>query len=256
MKKSDRSDNWLKHLNNTYSSGDITFQSDYPPGFLSALNAFRWFEERGLFKRLEGFDIVLTDTIQGEKGPVKIYQFGNHGIYQYSGIIHVENNNFISKIEFDNIHFFSEPLKDWSQAKGLITFFSDKEGDRLESIKINHKTEHFVHTIYFKTGREIFHHKKLGDSLIFRLMEHKRRPLVYYDGDWDNPFDFEGLDLEEVYSDLGEIDVLNNQFERNAGAPFIKEVKDLEGKYLEIRKSEETYSYVEEKIEEFSTVFN
>ena len=256
MKKSNRSNEWLKQLKNKYANGDISNQSDFPPGFLSALNAFRWFEEHGLFKHLEGFESVSTDTVQGGNGPTIIYHFSNHENYKYSGKIHVESDNFISKIEFDSIRFFSPPLNNWNQAKGLITFYNDKKGDRLESIKINHETEKFVHSVYFKTGREIFHHKKLDDSLVFRLMEHKRRPMVYYNQDWNNPFDFEGLDLEEVYSDLGEIDVLNNQFERNAGAPFIKEIKDLEGKYLEIRKSEETYSFVEDKIEEFSTIFD
>jgi len=257
MKKSDRSEFWLKHLDNVYKSGEKSFQSDYPPGILSALNAFRWFEERVLFQRLEGFETVLKDTVRENDTPVYIYQFGNHLSHQYSGKIHIEIDNFfISKIEFDSIEFFSSPYSDWKQAKGIITFTNDNEGDRLSSIKINLETEHFIHNIYFKSGQEIVQHDRLSDSQIFRLMEHKRRPMVYYDEDPVSPFNFEGLDTEQILSDLGGIDVLKDQFKRNSGAPFIKEEKDMEGNILVISRSGETYSYVEQKIEEFSMIFN
>jgi len=257
MKKSDRSQNWLKYMKNTYSGGDISFQSDYPPGFSSARNAFRWFEERGLQNKLDGFEITLTDTLQSEKGPVKIYSFGNHEMFQYTGTIHVESDrNFITKITFDKIRFYSDPLREWTQASGKITFYGDEGGDRLRSIFINHKTDKFDLNIYLKVGETFFRQERIDDSRAFQLMKHKRRPFVYfYEKAWDNPFKFENIDRDQVFADLGGLKDLNKQFRHNAGKPFIEEVKDFRGETLTISDSQNVYSFVEKKMEEFSEMF-
>jgi len=73
---------------------------------------------------------------------------------------------------------------------------------------------------------------------------------------WNNPFEFNTFDREEIFADMGELDRLNLQFEQNDNGPFIDEVIDSRGKLVSTRQSKKTYALVKKRMEAFSELFN
>lgn len=222
--KSDRSDDWLAYLTNTYDILDYEHVSDIQPIIQSSFTMVRFFEQRAVLADPKLFDLEL-DSDQ------KIIRFEGRESSAYTGKIHYDNEHNITKISLDRIPFYQPVFQNWITVQADISFKMQKKRLFINEIAVEHNTDGVDYKSSIIVEEAIELNRLVSDREFKILEQYKQNPLVHYNGnsltEYANSFNW--LSAESLKEDLEKQIPLEDQFIQNSGKPYREVVSNQRG---------------------------
>lgn len=262
-KKSGRKPEWLEGLKNYYALGQVSYQSDFIPGYNSAFSAFRWIEERGPLSNMDLFEFEIIDAgdyenDQNSQIQIQFTPISQIDQHTYSGTLFVDPDTFsIHQLVLDNCRFYSRNLARWVSAKGIITYEPDSEFDYVSKMSFEYQESDIEYKLLITSLFPLEVWERVDDKEYINFLRQDSNPMVIYNPDnWNPPVKFQDVNYEKISMDLLSEESLETQFTKNSDVPFYPVRLDYQDKPIPINGGQDTYDYVEQKILEFDNMFN
>lgn len=243
MRKSDRIPIWLNTMTNWYAdAANISYQSDFRPGYGSLFSSFRWFEMRGPFGDPQSFTFNIVDsTKQADISLLKI-DFKSKGSRQESGMLYLDEETLLPyRVVMDSTPFYSDNFRQWVSAENEIIYLIEDNYVSVSVITYRFIKDQIEYWIEMEMHPEIKHYSSI-DRRESRALEFiTQNPFVLYnENEWPSQLQFSSQNFDQIRTDLEKERSLEKQYESNAGQSYYSRTyKD--GRVQTVYEGEQTY---------------
>lgn len=248
IRKSDRSEQWLKQMKNLYKKTPVRKQTDFSPGWDYLLNSFRRIELEGILNPQKvGLYKILSEERKDDH--LLSIDFVHKEISQLSGnlLINLKTKR-IEKLHLKNQKFYSPQLWDWSTGDLIVSFQEINDKIFVKDLIIKVAVNKFQYQITLHVYPEKVYNYPITKTDYNMLSQNDINPYVYYDESTFKEITCDEQVLPKVINDFGGKNELAKQFVSNANKPFYISETYSGGGDTE-QKAKETHDYIQKIVQ-------
>lgn len=248
IRKSDRSEQWLKQMKNLYKKTPVRKQTDFPPGWDYLLNSFRRIELEGLLNPQEVGLYKILSTERKDEHLLSI-DFVHKEISQLRGnlLINLKTKR-IEKLYLKNQEFYSPQVWDWLTGDLTVSFQEINDKIFVKDLIIKVAVNKFHYHITLHVYPEKVYNYPITKTDYNMLSQNDINPYVYYNKRTFQEIACDKTILIKVINDYGGSDILEKQFVSNASKLFyISEIYTEEADSE--RKAKEIHAYIQKIVQ-------
>ncbi|MFP4022933.1 MAG: hypothetical protein ACLFVR_00290 [Thiohalospira sp.] len=248
IRKSNRSEQWLKQMKNLYKKTPVRKQTDFPPGWDYLLNSFRRIELEGILNPQKvGLYKILSSERKDEH--LLSVNFVHKKNSQLSGelLINLKTKS-IERLHLINQKFYSPQLGDWSTGDLIVSFREINNKNFVKDLIIEVCDNDFKYYIALHVYPEKVYNYPITETDYNMLSQNDINPYVYYDESTFKEITCNEKILPKAINDFRGKSELTKQFVSNANKPFyISETYSGGGKTE--RKAKEIHDYIQKIVQ-------